>query len=341
MNHFERMDAALRLQPCDRVPVFPIHHYSSTRASGIKIGEYATNPQVMAESLIRAAEYMGYDAVLSGSDVAVESEALGSVCVQPEDAPAFISKPVLEEDPLKLDDLHVPDPQAAARMPVVVEATRILRKQIGGEIYIAATVMGPMNIAGQLRGVENLMMDTFDDPAYFEKLLDFTLEVSIVYAKSLIAAGADQIQAGEALCSPDLINPNLYRDVILPRHRIWAKELSASGARSTLIHVCGDIRPILEDLGQTGTTCIDVDYMVDMREARERSGIAVRGNVNPSAVMLLGRESDVETAAMEILKTTYGMTGIILGTGCDIPPAASNANVKMLTRVAEKYGKGE
>ncbi len=337
MNGYERMDAALHLQPVDRVPVFPIHHYSSTRVSGVKIGKYATDAQTMADCLIRAAAYMGYDAVCAGSDVAVEGEACGGVCEQPEDAPAHILRPVIQEIE-DFDRLTVPDPMTAGRMPVVIEATRRLKAALDGKICVAATVMGPMNVAGQLRGVENLMFDIMDEPEFFEKLLDFSLDVSLTYARKLVQAGADQIQAGEALCSPNFINPKIYRTFILPRQTIWAEELRKFGCRSTIIHICGDITPILPDLARTGATCYDVDHMVNMKTARTLCGAAVRGNIDPSAVILQGTPADVEAAAKAVLDETHDLSGVILGTGCDVPPPASNENVRMLTLATERYG---
>ena len=124
----------------------------------------------------------------------------------------------------------------------------------------------------------------------------------------------------------------------MPRQKIWAGELKSYGVDSTIIHVCGDIHPILEDLGQTGASCLDIDYMVDMREARIRSGLAVRGNIDPSAIMLQGTVDDVQAAAKKLLEETHDLTGIVLGTGCDVPPPTPNENVKMLTTSAKKYG---
>lgn len=344
MNSFERMEAAMGLKPVDRVPVFPIHHYSSTRVLGEKIGRYAANPEIMAECLEAAAAYMGYDAVCTGSDVAVEGEACGGKCVQPEDAPAFIAEPVIRQ-PEDLNKLTVPDPYTAGRMPVVIKATELLRKRIGGKIYLAATVMGPMNVAGQLRGVQDLMFDIIEEPEFFERLLDFSLEVSLTYAKALVRAGADQIQAGEAACSTNFISPSTYRDFIMPRQKIWVEELHKAGCASALIHVCGKIEPILKDLGSTGADCLDIDYMVSMKEAREVSGTAVRGNVNPTKTVMEGTVEEVLKEANEVLEETRGMTGIVLGTGCDVPPAAPNENVKALTTASQCFdyelGKGD
>ncbi len=337
MTSFERMEAALNFNECDRVPVFPIHHYSSAIVSGIKIGQYATNAETMARCLIAAAKFMQYDGVCAGSDVALEGEACGSIVHQPDNAPAHLVRPVIlgHED---LDRLKVPDPEKAGRMPVVVQATRILRKEIGSQIYIASTVMGPMNVSGQLRGIENLMFDSIDYPEFFERLLDFSTEVSLRYAKKLIDAGADQIQAGEALCSPNFISPALYRKFILPRQQRWAKTLMEYGAKSTIIHVCGDITPILEDLGTTGATCIDVDSAVDMKLAKEKAGIAVRGNINPSHVLLQGTKEDVIEAAKKVLMEAKAGGGLILGTGCDVSPQTPLENIKALTTAAIQYG---
>jgi Uroporphyrinogen-III decarboxylase len=195
-----------------------------------------------------------------------------------------------------------------------------------------------MNIAGQLRGVESLMYDIVDEPEFFERLLDFSLEVSLTFAKSLIDAGADQIIAGEALCSPNFISPNIYRTYILPRQKIWAKTLDEYGAGATCLHVCGNISPILEDLGKTHTTMLDIDHVVDMKEARLKSGCAVRGNINPAGKLLGGTPEEVKDAAKKVLAEAMEVNGIILGSGCDVSPVTPLENIKMLTTASKLYG---
>lgn len=85
--------------------------------------------------------------------------------------------------------------------------------------------------------------------------------------------------------------------------------------------------------------------MVSMKEAREVSGTAVRGNVNPTKTVMEGTVEEVLKEANEVLEETRGMTGIVLGTGCDVPPAAPNENVKALTIASQCFdyelGKGD
>ena len=215
MTGYERMNAMLTHQECDRVPVFPIHHYASARVTGISIKKYAQDPKAMADAVIASMRRFGYDALMTGSDVTVEGEACGSEVFQPEEATAYNVRPVVQEYE-DLDRLTVPNPLKAGRMPLTVEATAICKREVGKECYISAPVMGPMNTASQLRGVENLLFDIIDNPDFLERLLDFSTDVSIAYACALIDAGADMIQAGEALCSPGMISPAIYRNFILP-----------------------------------------------------------------------------------------------------------------------------
>ena len=338
MSSRERMDAALHFRECDRVPVFPLYHYSSTRVSGILIGKYATDAETMAESLIAAFKFMEIDGVSTGADVSIEGEACGSIVHQPKDEPAYLLEPVIKKHS-DLDCLEVPDPDKAGRMPVIIKATNICKKTIGNEAYIEACVMGPMNLASQLRGVENLMFDIIEEPGFFNRLLDFSLNVSLRFAKRLIDAGADQILAGEALCSPNFISPSIYKEHIQPRQKIWVQTLKEYGANSTLIHVCGDISTILEGLGATGTTCLDVDSNTSMALAKKKSGCAVRGNIDPSAVLLKGTEEDVKIAAKAVLDEAKDGYGMLLGSGCDVSPATPLENVKMLVTASKLYGR--
>ncbi len=337
MTGLERVRCALRLEEADKVPVFPLSHYASTRAVDMKINDFATNADSMAEALIGACNKFGYDGVCPGVDVVIEAEACGSQTVQPEDAPAFTVKPVIQ-DYSDLGALDLPNPLKDGRMPVVVKATEICKKEIGRDIYISSWIMGPMNIASQLRGVETVMFDIVDNPKFFEELLDYSTEVGIVYGKALIDAGANMISAGEALCSPAFINPKMYRKYIVSRQKKLCDELTKYGADGVLIHICGDISPIVKDAASTGTVCLDLDWQMNMADTRDKGNVAVRGNLDPSRVLLEGDEELVLEKAKDVLQGKEG-GGIILGSGCDVAPDTPLDNLFALVKARELYGK--
>ena len=336
MTGRERMNAALDYREGDRVPVALVYSYGTSKVIGVTAAQFATNAEIMAKALIESAKLFGLDGILVASDVTVEGEACGSIMQQPDYAPAFLVDPVIKTQK-DLKNLRLPDPMKAGRMPVATEAIRICKKAVGDFMHIASCVMGPMNIAGQLRGVQQLMFDTIDDPGFFEEILDFALTVSIEYAKRHIDAGTELIMAGEALCSPAMISPDMYRRFLLPRHKIWSKTLKDYGVKHTQLHICGNITPILDVIGETGVDCLDIDYQVNMREVKEKTGLVAKGNINPVLLAMGGREEVVEKSR-EVLESAKQGGGLILSSGCDLARDTPYENLHAVVEAAKLYG---
>jgi MtaA/CmuA family methyltransferase len=330
----ERARRAIRGEPVDRVPVIPILHYGTARLVGATIGEFATDAGVMVKSLIAGQRRYGYDGIQSSLSVAVEAEALGSETVQPADAVPYVVRPLIQE-PRDLLRLKVPDPRRDGRLPLFLDAMARLSREVGSELYLIATIRGPLNLASQLRGVEQVMLDLSDDPAFVRDLLDFAVAVGEVFGGALSEAGANAIAVGEALCSPAFISPRTYRAFVQTRHHVLIGRLRARGAETTLLHVCGDIRPIIPDLAATGVDVIDLDWQVDPAEAdRLAAGkLALRGNLDPSAVLLQGTREEVLAKAAEAIDRASG-SRFILSSGCDVAPTTSPENVAALVEAA-------
>ena len=340
MTGLERVRAALDFGEPDRVPVYPLMHFASAKVIGIKIKEYATSAERMAESLIAAYRRYGYDGVHPGSDVSIEGEAVGSKLRQPEDATAFLVEPILQ-DPSDLDKLKVPDPHKDGRMPVIVNATKICSERIGKEAFITPGMMGPWNCASQIRGVEQLMFDMYDRPDFVRKLLDFVEELLFEYGKALIDAGAMMVLLGEALCSPNFISPKQYRGIIVPYQKRIVKKLMDYGVKYTLMHICGNIHPIMEDIASTGCKVVDIDWQVDIRKMTKQLDrkAAARGNLNPSGSLLMGTPEDVMRESRKVIEEAAGWRGLILGSGCDIARDTPAENLSAMVEASKKYGR--
>ena len=336
MTGLERMNAALDYREGDRVPVALVYSYGTSKLIGVTAAQYANNAEVMAKALIESSKLFELDGILVSSDVTVEGEACGSVTRQPENAPAFMIDPVIKT-PKDLKGLKVPDPLKAGRMPVVNDAIRICKKEVGDRIHIASCVMGPMNIAGALRGVEQLMFDMIDEPEFFEELLDFALAVSIEYGKRQIDAGTEMIMAGEALCSTSMISPDTYRKFLVPRHKIWSKALKDHGVKYTQLHICGYVTPILEYMGSTGVDCADIDHQVNMREVKEKAGIIAKGNIDP-ALLMMGTREQVLEKSREVLESAKQGGGLILSSGCEVAPDTPHENLRAMVEACKLYG---
>jgi len=341
MTGRERIEAVLASRIPDRVPVFPNIHFGTARFAGYTITEFATDGKKNAASLIGAWRECGYDGIQVGSDVTIEGEAVGSRVNYPEDNIPAVVEPFLSEP--RIDRLKMPDPRRDGRMPVLLESTRIAAKEVGEKAFIVSTVMGPLNCAGQIRGVENLMLDFYDRPGFVEELLDFAVELESAYGRAQIEAGAHGILIGEALASPSMISPAFFQKFIRDRERRLIQALLASGAKNTILHICGDIRRILADCAMTGTNLIDVDWMVDIgkviqNEEMGKAGITARGNLNPAGVLLSKNPEDVIRESRKLIEANKTKGRFILSAGCNMSPASVPENLRAMVKAAEIYG---
>jgi uroporphyrinogen decarboxylase len=293
--------------------------------AGETVRRFATDPDVMARCVLAAYERFGYDGIEIGVDAVIEAEALGSEVAYPENEPPHVIRPLLGDGKKGLTLLKKPaDPKRAGRMPFVIAATKKVRERIGNEAYVQSIVMGPMNIASQLRGVENLILDILEDPDFVRELLSFTLRQSIEYARALLAAGATGLDIGEAFCSLNLISPQIYRTFALELHRALIDDIHDQGGFAEL-HVCGNTTEIIEDLKSTGADYLDIDWPVDI--GRVVSLVPCRGNLDPSRILLLGDRALVLEEASRVIAKAAPSRGLILGSGCEIAPNTPLENI--------------
>jgi MtaA/CmuA family methyltransferase len=343
MNGLERIRTVLNGEKPDRVPVFPLVHYGTSHAAGYKIRDFSTDPGINARCLIHAYRECGYDGVQPSIAVMVEGEAVGSRVEYPEDNVPFVKEIFLKTP--SVDLLTMPEPQKTSPMSLVIESTRLCAAEIGQEACIVPSIMGPLNSAGQIRGVENLMFDFFDRPDFVRELLDFTTEMGIRYGKALLDAGAHGIFIGEAMCSPSFISPTFYRQFVLSQQKRLIGALLEYGAESTILHICANTVPIMRPYAvETGTTIIDLDWQVNVAETLNSADMRqtktlVRGNLDPANELLRGTPGDVMAASRKLIESVGKNTRFILGSGCAMNPDSLPANCKAMVEAAERYGR--
>ena len=332
MNSHELLLAHLAGQPVPRLPLLPITMQFAADLAGVSYRSYATDYRVLVDAQIRTAERFRFDYVSCISDPAREAADCGAAVVFFENQPpAFNEDDALLADKSRLAKLALPDPHGGGRMTDRVRAAALFREKVGGQLGIEGWVEGPIAEAADLRGINALMLDFFDDPDFVRELFAFVIETELRFARAQIEAGVDWIGIGDAAAS--LVGPAIYREFVWPYEKQLVDGIHALGSKVRL-HICGNITALLADVGRLGADIVDLDYFVDVAEARRQmgSGQMLLGNLAPVALLRNGTPNQI----------THALAGChaaatpryLVGAGCEVPRDTPAANVHALADYA-------
>ena len=334
MNGYDRISALIENRPVDRYPFMPITMMFAADRIGVPYGRYVRDYQVLAAGQLRTAEEFDIDYVSCISDPAREAADCGAAVLFFEDQPPAIDEAAaLFADKTRLITAALPDPLGGGRMTDRVQAAALFREKIGGEKFIEGWVEGPMALAADLRGINTVMMDFFEDPDFVRDLMHFAVETGLAFAAAQIQAGVDIIGVGDAAAS--LVGPMIYEEQVWAFEKRLIDGIHDLGGRVRL-HICGNTTPILEGMGRLGCEIVDLDHMVSMEAARRCMGPdqILLGNIDPVSVLRNSRPEAIAAAAFacrEACAPRY-----IVGAGCEVVRDTPDANLRAFQQATHK-----
>jgi MtaA/CmuA family methyltransferase len=333
MTSRERVFAHLNGAPVDRLPLMPITMMLAADFVHARYRDYCTDYRVLVEGQVRISEALDFDYVNTMSDPAREAADCGAVVQYFDDQPvAIVEKQALLQDKKTLASLKIPDPLGGGRMHNGIKALGLFKERVGGQKIIEGWVEGPVAQAADLRGINTLMTDFFDDPPFVQDLMAFVVELELRFAREQLAAGADIIGLGDAAAS--LVGPDLYYEFAWPWERKLVEGIQQMGGKVRL-HICGNTTRLLEGMGRLQCEIVDLDSLVPMDEARKRMGTSqvLLGNLNPVTVLRNGTPQQVTAS----LKEAHQAAGprYIVGAGCEIPRDTPVENLRALCDYAQ------
>jgi len=214
------------------------------------------------------------------------------------------------------------------------KALALFKQKVGGEKMIEGWIEGPIAEAADLRGINAVMTDFFDDPKFVRDLFAFVIEMELRFAKAQIEAGADLIGIGDAAAS--LVGPKIYEEFVWPYEKQLVDGIHALGGR-TRLHICGNTRKILPGMGRLGCHVVDLDFLAPIHEGRAQMGPAqvLLGNADPVRVLRNGSVDDVTRAVMECHRQAGAR--FIVGAGCEVPRDTPPENMRALAEYAHTH----
>jgi uroporphyrinogen decarboxylase len=136
---------------------------------------------------------------------------------------------------------------------------------------------GTWQDAACLVGIQRLIMETFDDPAWVHELLQILNRRKKVFVQSLKGAHYDILELGGGDGSTTVISPSIFENFVAPYDSQLIALAHEAGQRISY-HTCGGMMPILETVAAMGPDAMetftppDMGGDVDLAKAKARIG---------------------------------------------------------------------
>ena len=334
----DRIRACMKRTIADRIPMGIIVGPFTAKVGGYSLKDYLNDSRKLAGATIAAYELFRHDSVSLSLDIFKEAESVGAELEFFDDSVPQVKRHVLAQKSA-LSSLKLPRPESSGRIPLYLEACRSVANTLK-DCALSGNVSGPWTVAANLRGAQELIFDTMDDPTFVEELMKFTTEVTKILGSGILETGLS-LGMGEAASSCSLISPAIYRRFIKPCHQEIVQFFRERKAGLSL-HVCGYIDPIMEDLVDLGIVALSLDSPSSLRRMVEISQkkIVLVGNVATS-LFVNGTKEEMEAAVQECIRVAAAGGAYIVSSGCELPYNATREKVQFFIQAAREYGKAE
>jgi len=330
--------SALRRESVDRMPAAcPLQTATldQMRLSGAYWPEANFDGEKMAKLSLAASEFAGFESARVPFDAAVDEEALGAEIGRSdrETAP-FIMKPIIVEKG-DLDALVVPDPRAAGRVPVLLDAISRIKAE-HPELPMICAHHAPFTLAAQLRGEEQAMVDIATDPGFLEELLSKCADWGNALAKAAIEAGADAIMMIDAEANDLILGPKEFARFAKPGEARMVRAIHSMGCPA-MVHICADISLTADQVADTGVDGFSIGQGSSVKDIRARtSGRCVLiGNVSPATTLYSGTPDEVREETLRCIRNGFDL----VAPGCGLSPKTPLVNLQTMTATIKNYRK--
>ncbi len=328
MDKKERVLRAIRREVVDRPPVLCVDSTATTELAqrlNLRWPVFHQKAEEMARMALGALEIFDFDAVRVPFCQTIEAEALGCEVTYKDFMPgndkalyALDAGPRYPEDFLN-----------RGRIPELLEAFRLVKREAGDRALVLGGVVGPLSIARALLDSVPLLKASLKFPVKIIPFMEVGKRASIEMAVALYQAGADMIVMEDMTASPDLLHPKTYKTMVADYHR---QVIEAIPAR-VILHICGDLTFIAEEAAGTGAAALSIDPKADLQQMRAKVGhqMPLIGGID-TVLLSLGDPERIREASLEALKAGINL----LAPGCAVPPNTPIRNVRAMVDAAEE-----
>jgi len=341
---------ALMRQPTPRTPVWMMRQagrylpeYRATRERAGSFLALCTTPELACEVTLQPLARFRLDAAILFSDILTIPHAMNLGLEFESGEGPRIARPV--RTAADIDRLPVPDPERDLRY--VLDAVRLVRRELGGRVPLIGFAGSPWTVATYM--VEGGGSKTFGAikgmmyaaPRDLHRLLAILATATSAYLNAQIAAGAQAVMLFDTWGG--VLTPAAYREFSLAyMNRIVAGLVREhDGRRVPVILFTKGGGAWLRDIAASGCDALGVDWTTDLADARRACGerVALQGNLDPG--VLYAPPAQIRERVAQVLASYGAGHGHVfnLGHGIhpDVPPEHALAMVEAVHELSPPY----
>ena len=337
---------ALLKQPIDRTPVWMMRQagrylpeYRQIRKEAGSFLDLCTNPELACEVTMQPLRRFDFDAAILFSDILTIPDAMGlGLYFSEGEGPKFKHPVRTEKD---ITNLPIPDP--VAELSYVVDAVRLIRKNLQGSVpligfsgspWTLATYMVEGSSSKSFQKVKGLM---YQSPMLMHQLLDKLAQSVAMYLNAQIEAGAQAVMVFDTWGG--MLSTEDYHEFSLN----YAKQVrsllktNVDGQEIPTIFFTKGGGLWLEDMADAGYSALGLDWQTDIAKARARVGekVALQGNMDPIA--LYAEPENIRQKVNSILQKYGKGSGHVFNLGHGILPDVNPEHVKAMVDAVHEF----
>lgn len=327
----DRFLRACRGEPTDVTPVWFMRQAGRYMPEYLKLREKHTlleicaQPELALEVTLQPLR-LGMDAAILFADILLPIEPMGAPFEFVKGEGPVVHTPI--RDVKQIEALRICDPQDD--LGHVLAAVSLIRKELDGKTPLIGFAGAPFTVAsyliegGKSRNYLHTKRMMWREPEAFSKLMAKVSEVTRLYLRAQIEAGAQAVQLFDSwVGSLSLAD---YLAHVQPHVRGILQDVMTCGV--PVIHFGTSTMHLLEAQQEAGGTVMGVDWRMPLDVAWERIGhdTPIQGNLDP-LVLCASPEVAVEKAK-EVLDLAAGRPGHIFNLGHGIIPQTPVDTVK-------------
>ena len=217
------------------------------------------------------------------------------------------------------------------RIPIVLEAIKLLKEDVGKEIAIGAWVPGPFTLLSLLVETMDLYTNMRRRPEIIRPALEITTDVLAAVGNAYHEAGADFLTIHEMGGSPGMLGPRLFESIVLPHLQALVPALP----RPVVLSACGRTNGTMKLLAASGADALSVDQTNDLTRSREDvPDVLLFGNLDPVGLISQGTPDEITEAVTGTVRS--GADAV--WPGCDLYLQTPLENLRALVTASKERG---